>query len=184
MVILDIRRHTPSRSNKYFLDTNVWMYLFSTIAKYTDKQSPAYSTFYEKARREESKVYVATLVISEFVNRCLRLDCEAQGISRKNYKKTYRLSEPYLKMMEAMRHIVINKILIKSELLNDSMNKMSFNTVFSDANRTDFNDAYFSNLIKDKGIILVTNDKDFHHLTNNHTILTANHNLLRSDRGK
>ena len=185
MVILDIRKHKPSRVNKYFLDTNVWMYLFSPTAKHSDKHlRSSYIAFYDKARREDSRVYVATMVISEFVNRCLRLDCEAQGVPRKNYKKTYRLSDPYFKMMEAMRHIVINKILIKSELLNDSMNKMLFNTVFSDANRTDFNDAYFSNLIKDKDIILVTNDGDFHHLENNHTILTANHNLLRSYQGK
>ena len=184
MVILDIRKHNTSRENKYFLDTNVWMHLFSPTAKYPDKHSPPYIAFYDKARREGAKVYVATMVISEFVNSCLRLDCEAQGISRKNYKKTYRLSRPYFKMMEAMRHIVINKILIKSEILNDNMNKMSFNTVFSDANRTDFNDAYFSNLIKGKDIILVTNDGDFHHLANNHTILTANRNLLRSYRDK
>ena len=184
MAILDIRKHNPSRDNKYFLDTNVWMHLFSPTTKYPDKHSPPYIAFYDKARREGSKVYVATMVISEFVNSCLRLDCEAQGISRKNYKKTYRLSRPYFKMMEAMRHIVINKILIKSEFLNDNMSKMSFNTVFSDANHTDFNDAYFSNLIKDKDIILVTNDGDFHHLANNHTILTANRKLLRSYRDK
>ncbi len=62
------------------------------------------------------------------------------------------------------------------------MSKMSFDQVLCDSRRSDFNDAYVSNLIKGKGINILTDDYDFSKLVKNYKVFTGNPKSLRLNK--
>ena len=62
------------------------------------------------------------------------------------------------------------------------MSKMSFDQILCDSRRSDFNDAYVSNLVKGKGISILTDDYDFSELVRNHKIFTGNLRSLRLNK--
>jgi len=118
------------------------------------------------------------MILSEFINRYLRIDCQISGIDSKDYKKVYRSSEQFASTYETIEHTVKNNILKYVTCLNDEMTTISLDDVFTDSLCTDFNDSYMSNLVKGKNIAILTDDGDFSNLSKNHDIYTSNPHLL------
>lgn len=177
-MIIDIRKHNPSGSEHYLLDTNIWLFLYCPIGNYREDIVSKYSFFYNKLLKAHSTLYTTSLILSEFINVYLRMDCKINETSRDKYKSDYRPSPAFLKTFEIIEQTVKGKILNQVKCLDDEMNKMSFDQILCDSRRSDFNDAYVSNLVRGKGIDILTDDRDFSKLVRNHNIFTGNPKLL------
>ena len=182
-MIVDIQTHTPSRSEHYLLDTNIWLFLYCPIGDSRRNIISKYSSFYNKLIKNHSTLYTTSLILSEFINRYLRMDCWInEKISRDKYKSDYRPSQAFSKTFKIIEQTVKEKILNQVKCLDDEMSKMSFDQILHDSRRSDFNDAYVSNLVKGKGISILTDDYDFSKLVRNHKIFTGNPKSLRLNK--
>ena len=182
-MIIDTKTHNPSKSEHYLLDTNLWLFLHCQIGNYKTGTIKKYSFFYSKLIKANSTLYTTSLILSEFINTYLRIDCSSiNKIPREKYKSDYRPSPAFSKTFEIIEQTVKEKILKQVKCLDDEMSKMSFDQVLCDSRRSDFNDAYVSNLIKGKGINILTDDYDFSKLVKNHKVFTGNPKSLRSNK--
>ena len=181
-MIIDIRKHNPSGSEHYLLDTNIWLFLYCPIGNYGEDIVSKYSFFYNKLLKAHSTLYTTSLILSEFINAYLRMDCKINKIPRDKYKIDYRPSPAFSETFKIIEQTVKGKILNQVKCLDDEMSKMSFDQVLHDSHRSDFNDAYVSNLVKDKGINMLTDDHDFSRLVRNHKIFTGNPKSLRLNK--
>ena len=157
-MIIDIRKHNPSSSEHYLLDTNIWLFLHCQIGSWRNNIISKYSSFYDKLLKAHSTLYTTSLILSEFINAYLRMDCSINKIPRDKYKSVYRPSPTFSKTFQIIEQTVKEKILKQVKCLDDEMNKMSFDQILLDSRRSDFNDAYVSNLVKGKGISILTDD--------------------------
>ena len=179
-MITNIKHHTPSNTDNFLLDTNIWLFLFCPIANHKQHIVSNYSSYYAKLIKNKSTIYTTSMILSEFINRYLRIDCGLNGFSAKDYKKSYRTSAQFKSTYATIEHTVKNSILKYVTCLDDEMTTISFNDVFTDSLDSDFNDSYMSNLVKGKNIAILTDDGDFSNLSNNHDIYTSNPYLLKS----
>ena len=181
-MIIDIRKHNPSSSEHYLLDTNIWLFLHCPIGNYRKEKITKYSSFYNKLLKAHSTLYTTSLILSEFINVYLRTDCKINEIQRDKYKSDYRPSPAFSKTFKIIEQTVKRKMLNQVKCLDDEMSKMSFDQILHDSRRSDFNDAYMSHLVKDKGINILTDDHDFSKLVRNHKIFTGNPKSLRLNK--
>ena len=177
-MIIDIKEYNPSESEHYLLDTNIWLFLYCPIGDYKEHIIGKYSSFYHKLLKANSTLYTTSLILSEFINTYLRMDCRLNNISRNKYKSDYRDSPIFLETFKIIEKTVKEKILNHVKCLDDEMSNMSFDQIFFDSYHSDFNDAYVSNLVKNKGISILTDDCDFSKLAKNHKIFTGNRRSL------
>ena len=184
-MIIDIKTHTPSKSEHYLLDTNIWLFLYCPIGNSKSHIISKYSSFYHKLLKAKSTLYTTSLILSEFINRYLRMDCRInEKIPTDRYKSDYRPSPAFSETFKIIEQTVKGKILNQVKCLDDEMSKMSFDQILDDSRRSDFNDAYVSNLVKDKGINILTDDHDFSKLVRNHKIFTGNPRSLNLNKQK
>ena len=179
-MIIDIETHNPSASEHYLLDTNIWLFLYCPIGDHRKGIIKKYSSFYNKLLKAKSTIYITNLILSEFINRYLRIDCDLKKIPRNKYKSDYRYSSGFFKTFNIIEKTLKEKILSRVNCLDDEMSHMSFDQILSDSRKTDFNDAYISHLLRGKGINILTDDYDFSKLGRNHKIFTGNRRSLNS----
>lgn len=178
-MITNIQNHTPKSDEHYLFDTNIWLFLFCPIANHKSFVVDKYSRFYFKILKSDAKIYTTTLILSEFINRYLRIDCTINEIAAKDFKKTYRPSAECTNTLKLIEDTVKRKILPNVVCLDDEMTKISFDDVFRDCFSSDFTDSYFANLIRGKDISILTDDGDFSYYSLTHNIFTGNPKLIK-----
>ena len=171
----EVSRYTFSSEDHLFLDANVWLYL------YGPQQSPAssyvrtYSDAYKRILSDKSKIYIDVLIISEFVNRYIRLKHELiqPTVSFKDFR-----NGPFFKIHAQSTADEVRRILKHCSRIESGFEKLNMEKLLNDfvAGGSDFNDQIISKLCKDKKLSLVTHDGDFR--DPGLSVLTANRNLL------
>ncbi|MEA3450841.1 MAG: PIN domain-containing protein, partial [Bacteroidota bacterium] len=73
MTKIDINTYSPKASDKFFFDNNIWMYLYCPIGSYKEILVQKYSNLFGKILEVGAKIYVSSLVLSEFYNSYSRL---------------------------------------------------------------------------------------------------------------
>lgn len=182
----DIRKKSDfDEKDCFFLDTNVWLYIYYGIYSEQDRYFKKwYTDAFEKMLLCNCKIFVDFLVLSEFVNRFARLEYDRKmpPIKREPNRNNYKIFRKSGDGQNTAREIVINinKILNKSELCDLDYNcikpKLSAQLKEYEKFDSDFNDLIYVELCKEKKFTFVTHDGDF----NNHDIrvLTANNAML------
>ena len=199
--IHNIRDFIPMDREMYFLDTNVWIW-YLTAEQFGDSilkndREKSYVEFVRSivllnsytnkktinALTYQPKIVMTSLLISELINAYLRLGMKAyindlpedQGNSY-NFKK-FRKTLDY---QDSHRHIIdeIQQMSSFIEFIDDEF--ISLKPLELLANLTDkydFNDFYYSKLLKEKKITVVTDDGDFdfHDIE----IVTCNDSLIK-----
>ena len=181
-MIVDINSHTPKRTQKFFLDANIWFFMFCPLANSKKNIVEKYSAFFRKIIQTDGEIYTSSGIISEFVNRYLKLDHALNKKEYPDYKRNYRSSSCYTNTFSMVNKIVNDKILKCTTRLSDGFEHLDIEDIMNEAEATDFNDSLFSNMLKSKNIAVLTDDGDFYHLKSNHDIYTGNSRLLA--RGK
>lgn len=181
--ILPIDKYKP-KSDNFFLDANIWLYLFCPLGGYNAKVIGKYDNFLKHALQTRSRIYVSSLVISEFINAYIRLEFKLlqkeYPHKYKDFKRDFRNTARYSTQMNDISNIVKNKILKNTERIDDEFATINIDALFDSIGTSDFNDKYYVSLCTRKDMKIVTNDGDFLKIKTHVDILTANETMLKS----
>ncbi len=171
----DIKAHSFSETDKYFLDANIWLYVYGPIA-FRNKKSATYSKALFELRNVGCLIFIDVLIVSEFINTYARFEhkqSQRREINFKEFRKTSTFSEISKDITNNTKRIIkqcqrcnLNFVDIDIEGLLSKFEKGD----------SDFNDQVFSEICKINGYILITDDADFD--CEDLNILTANQRLL------
>jgi hypothetical protein len=162
--IIDIKSYSPKSSDIFFFDNNIWMFLFCPLGNYNQNKQKHFSSFFQSIQSLKCGIFINSLVVSEFVNRNLRIDFELWKKDVKNYgadyKKDFVGSERYKDTVIEIQ-ITINKILKICEKSSDNFNAIDIKDILLHLEYIDFNDSYYLALAKLSKWKIVTDDGDF-----------------------
>lgn len=152
-----------SEHEKVFIDTNILIYLFSpdfvsSNAMYIDQ----YSKILDILVQKNAQIFISSVVVSEFINRILRIDYEKHKEIYPDFKKDYRNSQQYKDTLELILK-ELKKILKISQQLDDNFSEFdTFAWYKKDVNQDlDFNDLQIAFCIEKNNLKLLSNDQDF-----------------------
>ena len=57
-----------TQSDKIFIDTNIWLYLFPAPSSPNDKKAEKYSLAFQKLKEARAKIITDPLILSEYIN--------------------------------------------------------------------------------------------------------------------
>lgn len=164
-------------SSTLFFDTNIWLYLFSTIANSQRERQQQYSSLFEEALRKKSPIYISSMVVSEFANVILRREFNTwkreNGKHTADYKKDFVGTAVYKEKTELVKN-KLNKILSLPNIIKspDAFNNLNQASIFTNFGLADFNDAYINELVSTNNWILVTDDGDFEEIFSGNKLVT------------
>lgn len=147
-----------------FFDANILLFLFFTTTPYQDWQK-YYSSMFYQLLHQKNPLYIDFLVLSEVINRELRIQYELylweNKISKKNMRfKDFRNSELGNESLEHIYQVIESKIfpLFQFDAKDFTLKEVrDFMTV----EPLDFNDKAIERLCKENNMILFTDDKDY-----------------------
>lgn len=159
---------------KVLFDANVLIYLFwPTGRSYWESQ---YATAYNRLRLQGNKLFVDFLIVSEVINRIMRIEyTKANLISSISYKD-YRNSRAGKEALKDIYVIIENNVLKNFEVIGKAFNKQEMLRLLT-VDELDFVDKATVTLCEENSLVLLTNDKDFK--LSNIDILTSNPAILR-----
>ena len=179
-MIIDLSKHKPSPNNKYLLDANIWIFLFCPLGNAKPQKQRVYSVFYNELLKSGAEICICSTILSEFVNRYIKLDFEEYKWKNNNpdFKKGYRKSTDYQQNIKMLQYIVLNQMLPKATQINDKFDQLEIDDLFKQIDFADFNDAQIAWLAKQDGMTLVTDDGDYVAYKNDIDIVTNNYVAL------
>lgn len=176
-----IGKHKINPSENYFLDTNVWIFLFQPIGNSIPNIINKYSNLFNELIKNNCSIYISSHILSEFFNAVLRYEFnvlkKGNPVAYKEFKRDFKNTSLYNSIINNLINITKTQILAVSKPLNDDFDKINFDDLVNSIGNLDFNDNYFVELCSKHNFILVTNDKDFKFSPKPLNIITANNKL-------
>lgn len=167
--------YTFTHQDRLFLDANIWLYLFGPGER-KNYWNQIYSQVFNRILNANSQIYVDVLVVSEFINAYARMKQKVIAPHLNNFK-VFR-SSPYFKPVAEDIANDVELVLSYCSKIESSFMALPMNTLLNDyaTGDFDFNDQVITEICKNNGFTLITNDSDFK--TQEIPILTANSRLL------
>lgn len=167
-------------NREIFFDANVLLYIFWPSGSFSWENN--YSTAYSRLLRQGNELVVDFIVISEVINRAIRLEYEKHlllnNISKNNLSfKNYRNSVEGQTALADIYLMIDTNILSKFTFIGKSFSKADIQS-FLIVDTLDFSDKAILSICRENGFVLITNDVDFK--TSNIDILTSNPSILRN----
>ena len=168
------------QNRKVFFDANVLIYIFWPSGSYGWEVS--YSQVFRGLLRQQNEIMVDFIVISEIINRAIRLEYEkhlaSNGIPRSNLSfKRYRDSVEGQSSLTDIYLMVETNILSTFTIIGKSFSKAEIQS-FLTLEPLDFADKGILLTCQENGCVLLTNDIDYK--AANIDILTSNPAILRN----
>lgn len=154
-----------------FVDANVLIYLFWATGQHSFESN--YARVFRNLLRQGNKLYVDFLVISEVVNRVLRI--EHQKLNSNQKFKEFRNSQEGKDVISDIYLIVQNEILSSFKIIGKSFDKIDIEG-FLIVDQLDFVDKATVSVCTENNLVLLTNDRDFKN--SGLDILTGNPHIL------
>jgi len=148
---------------KMFLDANILIYLFwASTSPFWERQ---YATLYSRLNRQSNDFVVDYIVISEFVNRAIKIEYKnylaSYNITSNDCSyKVYRDSQDGIDALSDIYLTVKEDILNEFEVVETSYSKNDL-ILMCTVENLDFSDKAISKICSDNQFVLLTNDKDF-----------------------
>ncbi|WP_165846714.1 MULTISPECIES: PIN domain-containing protein [Candidatus Cryosericum] len=166
-------------TDRIFVDANVWMHVYGQSAP--DSQVvKLYSGAMQKMLAAHSCLYTDVLVISEVINRYIRIDMKVPRVGKTytNFKDFRRSTDFPLAAKGATD--IVRRILGATKTIANGFEEMQVPDLLRDfeSGQYDFNDQVIGILCAREGLTILTDDADFARCPA--PILTANPRLLRS----
>lgn len=161
-----------------FFDANILVYLFvPTGNRYCEN---GYSSVFSLLIKQKNKLVVDFIVLSEFINRAIRIDygnyLQLNNIGKNSLSfKQFRNQEEGKERLQQLYDLVINRILKHFEVIENGINHEDIVSMLS-VNSLDFNDKAVQNICAKNGFILLTHDQDF--VNADVDILSTNNKLI------
>lgn len=154
-----------NESDKVFIDTNILIFLFSPdFVSSHDYQVDKYSTIYAMLLEKNCELYVNSHVISEFINKCLRIDFDRniQNNARtKLFKDDYRNTQRYRETLSIILKELKKFLDLNVFQLDDSFSKFNIFNEYNSNIESDFNDLIIARNVIDNKLYLLSDDVDF-----------------------
>jgi len=179
MKIESITDYQIKYSDKFFIDTNVWLYLLYPQSSQPSKRViQAYSDFYSKLLGRDSLILTHPLQLSELINALISIEykiyCRKQYLKLKEWKKTAE----FKKVLSDAKELV-NSITRQSELRSGTFTPVELKEIVDKCDQADFNDLFFIKFAEKEEMNILTHDGDFNvDLEFSNSIITVNYNLL------
>lgn len=152
-----------SDNEKVFIDTNILIYLFSPdFVSSNERDIAQYSKILDILLQKNAQIFISSVVVSEFVNRILRIDYEKNKDVYPDFKRDYRKSAKYKETLNLVLK-ELKKILQISHKINDAFSDFDLLSWYKKDNNQnlDFNDLQIAFIIKKNNLKLLSNDSDF-----------------------
>lgn len=160
----DIVRYTPLTQDRFFLDNSVWMYLYCPLGKYEYRRQVIYSKFFKSILSTKSRIHINSLVLSEFINRWLRYDCnqwkKENNLYQVDFKRDFVGTSRYNKTVKLITNR-IEEILRFCNRSSDNFDELDLERLLTHFQNIDFNDSYYIELSSQENFKIVADDKDF-----------------------
>lgn len=177
--VIAINDFQPQKEDVILLDTNILIKLFTP---YNIGKKYNYDKLWCKLSNGKAKLIVSSVQISEFINRCIRIEFDlykrVNGDPQLDYKTEYRSTKDYKEKMNDILDIISEDICKNFIFVDDCFSKMDAKVIFVQGFSYDFNDALIVELAKQYNAILVTDDADFANYDIRNRIVTSNNLLL------
>ncbi|MEO1927569.1 MAG: type II toxin-antitoxin system VapC family toxin [Nautiliaceae bacterium] len=151
------------KNQKILVDTNIWLYLFAP-SFIPSPQNQYKVNLYDEVFNNllgKNTLLFNSLIISEFINRCLRIDFNSLP-EFNDFKKDYKNSKRYKESLKLTLKEV-EKIYKLAKPIDDNFNEYKLN--FFKEN-LDFNDSVILYQCLRNKFLLLTDDKDFSNYIN------------------
>ena len=111
--VISLENYTPEKESKIVIDTNILINIFTPYnIMYNKKTQELYSNLWVKLNKAKCNLLISSVQISEFINRCIRIEFELykknKNQERLNYKKDYRPTDDYKEKMNVAAEIFAN----------------------------------------------------------------------------
>lgn len=153
------------RNKKIFFDTNILIYILGFGTPTFENWEEEYRELYEKLKSQNNIFVVDYIVISEFVNRTIKIEYSKYLFSNNLDKnslsyKDYRNSSAGQETLKDIYVILNADILDEFEVIEKSYSKDDLKIMCS-VDELDFSDKAIIKICEDNQFILFTNDTDF-----------------------
>ena len=174
--VKDISSYYFSKDDSLFLDANIWLSVYGPMA-YLRSRMSIYANAIRDIRKAGCFIFVDVLIISEFINTYARWE-HKQLVSRRNKFKDFRKSSTFVTIAADIA-VNVKRIIKQCQRCDSDFVSIDIEELLTEfeKGKSDFNDQIFSEICKNEGLILVTDDGDFK--GSGLTILTANSRLLK-----
>ncbi len=161
---------------KLFFDANIWMFIYFPIGNAKKEVVNVYSNIYSRIVTSDIEIYTDIMILSEVINRYLRLQFHIYNDSayQKLPFKQYRELDEYREHLEYIYTNVVKRQILKVARVTDcSYTKENLYELLNINNTSlDFNDAHLVHQCKTNKFYLLTDDGDF----KNEDIKIVSHN--------
>mgnify|MGYP001806399104 CR=1 FL=1 len=147
------------RGRRVFFDANILIYIFWPTGSFNWEKK--YSSAYGKLLKQQNELVIDFLVISEFVNRAMRIEHDkyTKAHNYLSYKK-YRDSDHGRESLQDIYTLVNDVIVKKFIIIGKTFLKADIES-FLQVDNLDFNDKTIIPLCTENNLVLITNDNDF-----------------------
>lgn len=163
----------PSLKNKtVFFDANILIYIFWSPSP-ESKQTFEYASILSTLIKNEIQIAVSETVISEIINRALRLEFDKikeDGDSFKNYRDSENGRNTQKGLYDSIHKYILNRF----QIISESITKTEIES-FLTVSKLDFNDKLIEQVCRKNNLVLLTHDSDFS--SSDIDILSANPKL-------
>jgi len=175
----DLSSYSFSSDEQVLVDTNVWLYLFPAPGNPPHNFAQQYSTAFANLVSAQAQPVLDPMVLSEYLNRYMRIEWEGNYKSRYPKFKDFRNSSDF-KAIASSAETFAKKILNFCQIHSIPANELDLQQALSafSAGGEDFNDALLVDICKKRNLKLMTNDGDFQ--DGGIEVLTTNPRLLRA----
>jgi len=154
-----------TEADKVFIDANILIFLFSPdFVSSNDYQVDKYSTIYAMLLENNCKLYVNSHVISEFINKCLRIDFNRniQNEARtKLFKNDYRNTQRYRETLSIILRELKKFLDLNVFQIDDNFSIFQIFEEYNTNIESDFNDLIIARNVIDNNLQLLSDDGDF-----------------------
>lgn len=163
----------PSLKNRtVFFDANSLIYIFWPTSP-DAKEPEDYGSIIASLVKNNATLVVNETVLSEIINRILRLEFNKTNLPKDQFKE-FRDSEEGKAVQDDIYKIIRNRILTRFQVISESFSKEELDAILTITN-LDFNDKLIELICKKHNMILLTHDFDF--ASSDIDILSANKKL-------
>lgn len=162
------------QNRKIFFDANILIYLFWPSGSH--RWENEYSTAFANILRQQNELLVDYIVISEIINRAMRLEYDKSPLKISLTFKQYRDSSEGQLALSDIHLVVKSNILNRFTVIGKAFSKTDILTLLT-VDSLDFSDKAIILTCKENTCLLLTNDADYK--SADIDIVTANPAILR-----
>ena len=97
--------------------------MLNIFTPYYRKNEGEYTNLWARIRKSKARLIVSSIQLSEFINRCIRLEFELyksqNNLTNIDYKKNYRSTDDYKEKMDEILEIVNGDIVSNFDFVDD-----------------------------------------------------------------